>query len=106
LLGTEELRREAEGKERIEKKEDKSIEKKESTKADASPSTAKDDTNSKDPKQEMKDKKQTIAQKKQDLYPEVKDFVGGDQNLEKVVTFIQAVSVAAVGIFWSMSLGQ
>ena len=38
--------------------------------------------------------------------PELRDLLGGDEKVEQVVTFIHAISVAAVGIFYTLSLGQ
>jgi hypothetical protein len=42
-----------------------------------------------------------------DTYPDAMDFLGGrDAGLDKVVTFVHAISVAAVGIFMTMSMGN
>lgn len=54
-------------------------------------------------------KEQTTVSKKviDDTYPDAGDFMGGrDAGLDKVVTFVHAISVAAVGIFMSMSMGN
>lgn len=54
-------------------------------------------------------KEQTEVSKKaiDDTYPDARDFMGGrDAGLDKVVTFVHALSVAAVGIFMTMSMGN